>query len=436
MPNTTAQRHMQVCASVPKNLRKLECKLHEIRLPHNLGAQGDMHNPSVVEHEGQLLINVRVLYKGSQTENFLGLVCTDNKDKWTIDEARQLASEIHGPNLRGFEDLRLFMCKGVLSASATIHTGGNNSVLMAVLEIKGGSISSVSVQPSTRNEKNWMPLAEGGDLRFVYSASPLLVLKYDWGSRRVAPSAESVPQSAGLIRGSSQVIPFSFKEEVAAPKTATVPTAPEAAKLRVASEEKEISGESLAADRLGEEYGGEYGGELDPAPAPAPVPAPAPAPAPPRIPGYLAVVHQVCHGVGTDPGHNPLMSTFWAPMIRTTPSQPLTVYVHRFIRFNRELTECWLGRPFYFVEQGIEFCAGLTPWQQKLVLSFGVKDKRGFLAEVDASLLDDETWERVQSLEEVRAEEARVAAAAAAALAPKRPYPAPPSIDRWPWRRD
>jgi hypothetical protein len=83
------------------------------------------------------------------------------------------------------------------------------------------------------------------------------------------------------------------------------------------------------------------------------------------------------------PNHNPMLSDCWA----TPPSHPIsgvarTVYIHRFAYFDRAMREVLLGKPWYWKVPGIEFCAGLTLWQDGLVASFGVADREAWLAEI------------------------------------------------------
>jgi hypothetical protein len=74
--------------------------------------------------------------------------------------------------------------------------------------------------------------------------------------------------------------------------------------------------------------------------------------------GYLCVVHQVHAGRPT--------------------------YVHRFVELDERLQVQRIGRPFFFREEGIEFCAGAAEWGSHLVLSFGVRDREAWLAFVEA----------------------------------------------------
>lgn len=78
--------------------------------------------------------------------------------------------------------------------------------------------------------------------------------------------------------------------------------------------------------------------------------------------GWLALVHEV---------------------VWRTPKQ--RVYLHRFVRFDRDFRLTALSDPFYFTKVGVEFCAGLAldPRTLMLVASFGVDDASAHLAHFD-----------------------------------------------------
>jgi hypothetical protein len=67
--------------------------------------------------------------------------------------------------------------------------------------------------------------------------------------------------------------------------------------------------------------------------------------------------------------------------------QARIVYVHRFAVFDANLTTVAFGAPWYFDDMGIEFCAGAAWWQDRLVLSYGWKDRGARLASLDARQL-------------------------------------------------
>lgn len=77
--------------------------------------------------------------------------------------------------------------------------------------------------------------------------------------------------------------------------------------------------------------------------------------------GYLSVVHEVVKNTGG------------------------RIYLHRFVQTDRNGVLIASSRPFYFIAKGIEFAAGLAraPRGNRLLISFGFKDKEAWLAEID-----------------------------------------------------
>lgn len=88
--------------------------------------------------------------------------------------------------------------------------------------------------------------------------------------------------------------------------------------------------------------------------------------------GYLAVVHEVA-------GNH--------EQVRKIE------YTHRFVMFNNDLTQVTkVGKPFCFQKRGIEFCAGLAVWKDQLVISYGVDDRRAYVAEVTNDIVHNYLW--------------------------------------------
>jgi hypothetical protein len=105
--------------------------------------------------------------------------------------------------------------------------------------------------------------------------------------------------------------------------------------------------------------------------------------------GWLAVVHEVHRPKQFDERkHNPLMSSFWPPVIvdPVAPHVPV-VYLHRFAMFDADLQNVRLSRSFHFRKLGIEFCAGLVAQGSSCLLSFGVADNEAWLAEVSSETI-------------------------------------------------
>lgn len=74
--------------------------------------------------------------------------------------------------------------------------------------------------------------------------------------------------------------------------------------------------------------------------------------------GYLLVVHHV----NLDRGY--------------------PVYLHRFVKCDKTMTDVQASRPFYFCSRGIEFVAGVVARGDTLLLSFGLADQTSQLATV------------------------------------------------------
>ncbi len=99
--------------------------------------------------------------------------------------------------------------------------------------------------------------------------------------------------------------------------------------------------------------------------------------------GYLAVVHEVYRPKREPPNYNPLLG-FFAPMEKDPVAGDVpTIYVHRFVRFDRALSRAELSEPFYFRRIGTEFCAGALWRGDKLLLSFGSNENEAWIAYVD-----------------------------------------------------
>lgn len=97
-----------------------------------------------------------------------------------------------------------------------------------------------------------------------------------------------------------------------------------------------------------------------------------------RDEGSLAIVHQV---YSPKVQNNPMMSDFWTPSASS-------IYVHRFAKFDRELTHVRFSRPFIFMRQGIEFCAGLVHHDGRFIASVGIADKEPWLFEIEEEVVE------------------------------------------------
>lgn len=78
----------------------------------------------------------------------------------------------------------------------------------------------------------------------------------------------------------------------------------------------------------------------------------------------------------------------WVCLVHEVVWAPSRHYLHRFIRLNPDLSIRSVSEPFYFLQKGIEFAAGLARDGDRLVASFGVNDAAAHLAFFDAEKVD------------------------------------------------
>jgi hypothetical protein len=75
--------------------------------------------------------------------------------------------------------------------------------------------------------------------------------------------------------------------------------------------------------------------------------------------GYLTIVHEV------------IFEKFKDRWIRK--------YIHRFVWLDSNFFIKYISFPFYFIETGIEYCAGMTSNDKNIILTIGSKDKNGYI---------------------------------------------------------
>lgn len=78
----------------------------------------------------------------------------------------------------------------------------------------------------------------------------------------------------------------------------------------------------------------------------------------------------------------------WLCVTHEVAWRPERVYLHRFVRFGPAFNVVAVSEPFYFAHIGIEFCAGLARYGDKLIASFGVNDASAHLAFFDPDAVD------------------------------------------------
>ena len=104
---------------------------------------------------------------------------------------------------------------------------------------------------------------------------------------------------------------------------------------------------------------------------------------------FVAIVHEVYRPKATE---NALLSCYWPP-----PPGPSLIYVHRFARFDRDLTRATLGPPFTLRTRGVEVCTGLVRRGDDFVATVEVEHRETWLAEIE-----DETIARYLAAWELR----------------------------------
>jgi hypothetical protein len=111
---------------------------------------------------------------------------------------------------RGYHDLRLFEHDGQLRAVAhTLDFSPSGVSQVALLDISGHHLMRRRLlsDGKTRHEKNWSPAIWNGQLFFVYSYSPMVLLR--WDSLQLRPAGLHSylgPPIAVDFRGGSQLV--------------------------------------------------------------------------------------------------------------------------------------------------------------------------------------------------------------------------------------
>ncbi len=78
----------------------------------------------------------------------------------------------------------------------------------------------------------------------------------------------------------------------------------------------------------------------------------------------------------------------WLCITHEVMWRPERVYMHRFVKLDERFRVVAVSGPFYFLNVGIEFCAGLARDGDKLVASFGVSDASAHLALFDSERVE------------------------------------------------
>lgn len=289
-------------------------------------------NPSVTQHRGNLVCNVRcVNYRIDEEGRYIirGTDGTANGDNPI--NTRNFVLDLgvypfHAPlrtteaiaradlpcawnMVMGFEDMRL-ISNGDLYGSSTVrqfHVDGNCEQVLTHLvpckrEVDGEPVyAQADVKRMLRHprqtEKNWAPIAPDGAIQFMYRPGEIV------DTSGVTVRKQTYPLATDNISGSSQLIGFI----------------------------------------------GPGGDE-----------------------GWLGITHE---------------ARYW-------PGKAIRYYVHRFVWYSEDFSKCEFSLPFFFNEKAIEFCAGMcwAPNAVDLVISYGYKDEEARIALVKADEVESFLW--------------------------------------------
>lgn len=207
-------RSMFELPAAPNGVERVAAKVVDIDLPHEPGES--VYNPSLAVRDGRLLASVRVERAG---KNRTVLVEIDLNDG-TLKSPHNVHDYAPGAHLRarGFEDVRLFTRArgsngGNGSGAETLHAVATVALPrphIAILDFDDkGDVRGAYVQDSPRDERNWMPLVTGRELRFIYALEPTTtIVLYDDRTHVVRPAPGDIAAPGGTLRGGAQVIPY------------------------------------------------------------------------------------------------------------------------------------------------------------------------------------------------------------------------------------
>ena len=126
-----------------------------------------------------------------------------------------------GGNVRGYEDCRLIHWRGAPWAVANVRdrTGGARCQ-MVLFEVHGEREKMLTSYGHARagghHEKNWVPLVDGDDLYFIYSAQPTVILKLDENLEPREHARSNPPFALQALSGGSQAIAWQGRDGDAA----------------------------------------------------------------------------------------------------------------------------------------------------------------------------------------------------------------------------
>lgn len=199
------------------------CAIHRLDLATEPG--WNAMNPSILRRRDGFHAIIRTVdfrYDGNdyvmrdgrcRTRNLLARL----EDDFSIAGARELVEAPGGPPVNdeafaiGAEDCRLFEWRGRLCVSFTMRDRNADhrcEIGFAELADDGTFVPRALRGYEDRcHQKNWLPLVRDGELLFVYSSDPFVVLRYD-GERLQEVVRHAPPLALDHLRGGSQVIPI------------------------------------------------------------------------------------------------------------------------------------------------------------------------------------------------------------------------------------
>ncbi len=114
--------------------------------------------------------------------------------------------------ITGYEDCRLFVCRGYYWATATVCDRNPDRLCEIALlrfdeEMNLAEVNVLRGINPDHHQKNWMPLVRNDELFLIYTVDPTVVLRYDFDSHSVAVVHYGVPDPwLEKLRGGSQAI--------------------------------------------------------------------------------------------------------------------------------------------------------------------------------------------------------------------------------------
>lgn len=147
-------------------------------------------NPSVAWHNGFFALNVRAVnYKitenGSydmqgdtaiRTKNFLVWYDRDLKPTGSVKELWDKLPDPKYPDVVGMEDVRIYTCAGELGLVTNMREQNYDAMCeqwVGVIDKATGEVVDTKLvepnfEPTRLNQKNWMPVSDCGELKFMY----------------------------------------------------------------------------------------------------------------------------------------------------------------------------------------------------------------------------------------------------------------------------